>query len=165
MLRFLSLLYLMLPVYAANMAAPFSRFAPRWARPIHERWLGSHKTWLGVGLAVLAASLVAWAQAQLAWGGELLPDARWFVLGPSCGLAAMLGDSSKSFVKRRLGIAPGQSWAPADQLDYVAAGLLALSWWVKLRALDVLLVLAVSWAGTVAVNRLSYRLGIKRTPN
>jgi CDP-2,3-bis-(O-geranylgeranyl)-sn-glycerol synthase len=165
MLRFVSLMYLMLPVFAANMAAPFSRYAPYFARPISQRWLGSHKTWLGVGLAILAATAVAWVQSRLAWRGDLMRGAPWLVLGPTCGLAAMLGDSSKSFIKRRLGFAAGQSWMPADQLDYVIAGLLALSWWVNFGAMDVALVLGVSFAGTVVVNQLSYRLGIKRTPS
>lgn len=41
------LLYLVPPVYAANMAAPFVRLLPGTPRPIHERWLGAHKTWQG----------------------------------------------------------------------------------------------------------------------
>jgi CDP-2,3-bis-(O-geranylgeranyl)-sn-glycerol synthase len=157
-------MYLMLPVYAANMAAPFSRYAPRWAVPISERWLGSHKTWLGVALAVLAATAVAWVQSRLAWRGDLLRGAPWYVVGPTCGVAAMLGDSLKSLIKRRLGFAPGQSWMPADQLDFIVAGLLALSWWVDFTVADLALVLGLSFAGTVVVNRLSFSLGIKRTP-
>jgi CDP-2,3-bis-(O-geranylgeranyl)-sn-glycerol synthase len=154
----------MLPVYAANMAAPFSRHWPHLARPISARWLGSHKTWLGVGLAVAASTAVAWMQWQLAWRHDLLSDSRWFVVGPVCGAAAMLGDSAKSFFKRRLGMVPGQRWVPADQLDYVVAGLLALSGWVAFSWTDVAIVLGTSFSGSIAVNRLSYRLGVKDTP-
>jgi CDP-2,3-bis-(O-geranylgeranyl)-sn-glycerol synthase len=164
MFRIAQLLYLMLPVYAANMAAPFARFMPGLAYPISRRWLGSHKTWLGCVLAVVASTATAWAQSRLRWSGALVNYDDWLVLGVVCGLAAMAGDSAKSFVKRRLGIAPGKPWLPADQLDYVVAGLLALSAWYRPTWTDVAIVLSLSFAGSIAVNRLSHRLGIKRTP-
>lgn len=162
--RLAQLLYLLLPVYIANMAAPFSRCWPAAARPISERWLGSHKTWLGYALAVLAATLTAWAQSRLAWQGGLVDYGDWPALGVTCGLAAMLGDSAKSFVKRRLGISPGARWVPADQLDFVLAGLLALSWWVDLGWTDVAAVLLVSFVGSLAVNRIAHAIGLKSTP-
>lgn len=164
MSRIVQLIYLMLPVYAANMAATFARLAPAWARPISERWLGSHKTWLGCALAVAAAMATAWAQSRLNWDGSVLDYDDWLAVGAASGLAAMAGDSAKSFVKRRLGIAPGEPWIPADQLDYAVAGLLVLSHWVSFVWTDVAFVLAFSFVGSLAVNRLSARLGIKRTP-
>jgi CDP-2,3-bis-(O-geranylgeranyl)-sn-glycerol synthase len=164
MFRAFQLLYLMLPVYAANLAAPFARVLPGVPQPISLRWLGSHKTWRGCALAVLAATLTAWLQSLAQWRGSLIGYDDWLVLGVACGAAAMAGDSAKSFVKRRLGIAPGRPWVPADQLDYVVAGLLALSLWHRFGWADVAIVLAVSFAGSLAVNRLSARLGIKDTP-
>jgi CDP-2,3-bis-(O-geranylgeranyl)-sn-glycerol synthase len=162
--RVVQLLYLMLPVYAANMAPPFVRYWPGRVRPISERWLGSHKTWLGYGFAIVAATAVAALQWRLQWAGGLVDYAQWARLGPACGLAAMLGDSAKSLVKRRLDIAPGERWVPADQLDFVIGGLLALAWWVDLRATDVAIVLGVTFAGALAVNRMAHALGIKDTP-
>jgi CDP-2,3-bis-(O-geranylgeranyl)-sn-glycerol synthase len=164
MFRVAQLLYLMLPVYVANMAAPLARLMPRLARPISQRWLGSHKTWLGCALAVVAATAMAWGQSQLGWSESLVRYDDWFLLGPVCGLAAMLGDSTKSFVKRRLEIPPGKPWIPADQLDYAVAGLIALSVWYRPDWGDVLTVLALSFAGSIIINRLSYWLGIKSTP-
>lgn len=164
MFRIAQLLYLMLPVYAANMAASFARFMPGSGYPISPRWLGGHKTWLGCALAVAASMSTAWAQSRLRWSGSAVNYDDWFALGAVCGVAAMAGDSAKSFVKRRLGIAPGRPWIPADQLDYVVAGLLALSVWYRPAWIDVVVVLALSFAGSIAVNRLSHRLGIKRTP-
>ncbi|MCW5657249.1 MAG: CDP-archaeol synthase [Burkholderiaceae bacterium] len=164
MWRLLQLLYLMAPVYAANMAAPFARALPGVPRPISERWLGSHKTWRGSLLAVLASTLTAWVQARLQWSGAVIRYDDWLALGLLCGVAAMAGDSAKSFVKRRLRIAPGAPWIPADQLDYVVAGLLALSLWHRFDWTDVAIVLAASFVGSLGVNRLSHRLGIKSTP-
>ncbi len=133
-------------------------------RPISERWLGSHKTWLGYAFAVVAATAVTVLQWRLDWPGGLADYAQWARLGPACGLGAMLGDSAKSLVKRRLGIAPGQRWVPADQLDFVLGGLLALAFWVELGWLDVVLVLAMSFAATVLVNRIAYAIGVKNVP-
>lgn len=164
MFRIAQLFHLMLPVFLANMAAPLARLAPRLARPINQRWLGGHKTWLGCALAIVASTATAWVQSWLDWSGSLVGYDNWFLLGPVCGLAAMVGDSTKSFVKRRIGIEPGKPWIPADQLDYAVAGLLALSVWYRPAWIDVVTVLLISFAGSIIVNRLSYWLGIKRTP-
>lgn len=164
MTRTIQLLYLMLPVYVANMAAPFARVLPGEPQAISPRWLGAHKTWRGCALAITAATLVAWAQSRLGWSGDLVSYDRWLPLGLVCGTAAMVGDSFKSFVKRRIGIAPGKPWIPFDQLDYVVAGLLALSLWHRFSTADLVLVVTVSFIGSLLVNRLSAHLGIKSTP-
>ena len=130
-MRLVELVYLMLPAYFANMAAPFSKFWPGWNAPISRRWLGARKT----------------------------------VVGLAQGTGAMSGDGAKSFVKRRLGIAPGHRWVPADQLDFVVGALL-LTWpWLTwLHFTDVLLILAFTFVADIAVNRISFRLGIRDTP-
>jgi CDP-2,3-bis-(O-geranylgeranyl)-sn-glycerol synthase len=76
----------------------------------------------------------------------------------------MAGDCAKSFVKRRLGISPGERWVPADQLDYGVAGLLVLGMWYPFDWRDVVLILVVTFVGSLLVNRLSPGLGIKGTP-
>jgi CDP-archaeol synthase len=53
---------------------------------------------------------------------------------------------------------------PADQLDFVLGGLLALAFWVELRWLDVVLVLDLSFAATLLVNRIAYAIGVKNVP-
>jgi CDP-2,3-bis-(O-geranylgeranyl)-sn-glycerol synthase len=162
--RITQLLYLLLPVYAANMAAPFSKYWPGKVRPISERWLGSHKTYLGYVLAICAATITCWVQSKLGWSGSLVNYREWFALGPVCGLAAMLGDSVKSLVKRSLHIAPGRPWVPADQLDFVIAGIAVLTFWVPFTWMEIGFLLAFSFAADILVNRLSCWLGIKETP-
>ena len=163
MTRIAGLLYLMLPVYAANMAPPFIRFWRGWNPPIDRRRLGVHKTVLGFVVGVLAGTATAALQNALSWHGNLVDYSAWPALGPACGFGAMAGDSLKSFFKRRRGIAPGVRWIPADQLDFVVGGLLALSFWIRLPWPDVLLILAVSFVGDIAVNQLAFRLGIRTT--
>jgi CDP-2,3-bis-(O-geranylgeranyl)-sn-glycerol synthase len=54
-------------------------------------------------------------------------------------------------------------WIPADQLDFVL-GALALAWpWLTIGWRDVLAILAITFIGDVAVNRISFRVGIRQT--
>ncbi len=163
MLRFAQLFYLMLPVYFANMAPPFVKYWSGWNRPISRRWLGDHKTVVGFLLGVAVATVITFIQSLIAWREGLTSYDRWLTLGLACGFGALGGDALKSLIKRRCGIPPGQPWIPADQLDFVIGGLVALSLFVTLRPLDVALILAVSFLGDIGVNHLSFRLGIRNT--
>src|SRR5258706_2837963 len=126
MARLIELLYLMLPAYLANMAPPFTKFWPGWNRPISQKWLGAHKTVIGFSLGVVTALFVACIQSRIDWSGSLWPASSWIAIGLAQGFGAMAGDSLKSLVKRRIGIAPGQTWIPPDQLDFPLGALLLL---------------------------------------
>ncbi|MGH7276562.1 MAG: CDP-archaeol synthase [Candidatus Rokuibacteriota bacterium] len=160
-MRALQLLYFMAPAYVANMAPPFVRYWKGWNRPISERRLGSHKTVVGFAVGVLAAVLVAFLQSRLAWNGALVADGGWLDLGVRMGAGAMAGDCVKSFFKRRRGVAPGGTWIPFDQLDFVV-GALVLVW---LRAAlawgDLAIILVLSFGGHILVNHLGYWLGVR----
>lgn len=159
--RVAQLVYFMLPAYAANMAPPFVRSWKGWNPPIARRHLGSHKTVLGFAAGVGTAVLVAWLQSRIAWDGSLADTGAW--LGLRFGLGAMAGDSAKSFLKRRMGIAPGARWIPFDQLDFVV-GALVLTWSrASLSWIDVAVILVVTAVGHVLVNHLGYWLGIRDT--
>lgn len=161
--RLADLVWFMAPAYAANMAAPFARFWPGWNRPLHEAHFGSHKTVAGFGLGVVAA--LAASGLQSAMGGTAhriaLP---WWLAGLGFGLGAMGGDALKSLFKRRRGVPPGQPWIPFDQLDFVVGALLLVGPFTMLSLGDVATLALLSFAGDIAVNRVSYRLGIKRSP-
>ena len=157
------LLYLMLPVYLANMAPPFVRFWPGWNPPISVPLLGSHKTVIGFAAGVAVAVAAAFIQSRLRWYGSLLSPSHWLAAGFAAGFGAMAGDSLKSFFKRRLRIAPGQRWIPFDQLDFILGGLVALSFFVRLDWIDIALICAISFVGDVLVNQLSFHLGIRET--
>jgi CDP-2,3-bis-(O-geranylgeranyl)-sn-glycerol synthase len=163
MFRILQLAYLMLPIYFANMAAPFAGHWRGWNRPISRRWLGSHKTVVGFALGVATAVVVTFVQSRVHWSGSLISYEHWLLLGLGCGMGALGGDSIKSFIKRWLDIPPGQSWIPADQLDFIIGGLLVLSFWARLNWLDVVSILALSFVGDVIVNHAAYSLRIRKT--
>jgi CDP-2,3-bis-(O-geranylgeranyl)-sn-glycerol synthase len=163
MLRFLQLVYLMLPVYLANMAPPFAKYWHGWNRPISRRWLGDHKTVIGFALGVAVAVAVTFVQSRIDWNAGPANYDHWLPLGFACGCGALGGDALKSFIKRRLRIAPGQAWIPADQLDFVFGGIAGLSFFVTLNLTDILVILVASFVGDIAVNHLSFRLGIGDT--
>jgi CDP-2,3-bis-(O-geranylgeranyl)-sn-glycerol synthase len=163
MLRFLQLVYLMLPVYLANMAPPFVKYWRGWNRPISRRWLGDHKTVIGFALGVAGAVAATFAQSRINWKAGLVNYDQWLALGFTCGFGALGGDALKSFLKRQLGIAPGRSWIPADQFDFVLGGLAGLSFFVALDLTDVIVILVASFVGDIAVNHLSFQLGIRDT--
>ena len=104
MIRLIELLYMMLPIYVANMAPPFVKYWRWWNRPISKRWLGSHKTVLGFFLGIAAAILTTLLQSRIHWQGDLVCYKRWFLLGLACGCCAMIGDSLKSYLKRTLNL-------------------------------------------------------------
>jgi len=157
----LQLLYFMAPAYAANMAPPFVRYWKGWNRPISRRWLGEHKTIIGFGIGVLAAVVMTFIQSRVAWPGTLITYDHWAALGVRFGAGAMAGDVAKSFVKRRLGIAPGHPWIPWDQVDF-ALGALALVWGrAALPWVDLATILLLTAAGHILVNHLGYWIGIR----
>lgn len=160
----LQLLYFMAPAYLANMASPFARHWRGWNRPIHERLLGSHKTVVGFAFGVLAGVLGTALQAWIDAPFGLIDYAHWPLLGLGFGFGAMAGDCLKSLFKRRLHIAPGTHWIPFDQIDFALGALALIGPFVVLSWGDVLLILAMTFVGDLAVNRIAFRIGIKDTP-
>ena len=162
--RLLELVWLMLPAYCANMAPPFVKFWHGWNRPIHRRLLGDHKTMVGFGLGVAVAVGAAFVQSRLSPAVSLLwsPDG-WLAVGLASGVGALGGDAIKSFCKRRLGIAPGVSWIPADQLDFVVGALIGLAIFVPFSLSEVLMVLGFTFVADIAINQIAFRVGIRDT--
>lgn len=95
-----------------------------------KRIFGDHKTWRGLVFGIIGGGLCN----VLLGGGiaavfgdftsELFFDA--FKLGAVLGFGALLGDAIKSFFKRQLNIAPGKSWVPFDQVDWILGALIAV---------------------------------------
>lgn len=164
LVHLLRLAYFMLPAYCANMAPPFVRFWRGWNPPISRRWLGDHKTVVGFLAGVCAGVLATGLQRLIDAPIALVDDRHWFVLGLRFGVGAMLGDTLKSFAKRRLRIAPGERWIPFDQLDFVLGALILVAPQVELSWPDIALVLALSFVADVVVNRLAFHCGIKDSP-
>jgi CDP-2,3-bis-(O-geranylgeranyl)-sn-glycerol synthase len=158
------LLYVMAPAYAANMAPPLVKFWHGWNRPISARWLGEHKTVIGFGVGVAAAVVTAVMQSRVPCSRSPASIEHPLRDGLRMGLGAMVGDTIKSFFKRRSGIPPGAPWIPFDQTDFVLGALaLTASGESRLSAREALAIVALSMAGHVVVNHIGYYLGIRDT--
>lgn len=166
-------LYLFAPlVVAAALSGLVLRFdlLPALRRPIDagrtfrgRRWFGDNKTWRGVVIAIAGSVATTFAQKFLLaralpqlelvrYEAMSLPELVLF--GSALGGGATLGELPNSFVKRQLGILPGQPARGAlsalfyvwDQIDLLAAWPL-IAFWVRptpaLVAISALLVLAI----------------------
>jgi CDP-archaeol synthase len=150
--------------------------APALARPIDagRRWrgrpvLGSNKTWRGFVVMPTASAITIAVQQALATRSRHLaalaslcrgaPPA-WMV-GATCGAAYVLAELPNSFVKRRLGIAPGDIGPRAraaqyaiDQLDSVVGCAVAIRTFYRIDMMDAAASGLVGAACHVAVERL-----------
>ena len=150
----LETIWLLLPAGVANTAPVFAakyNWFPTLNRPIHERLLGSHKTWRGVVAGIIFGSI-----AGLLLGHGLL-------LGAALGAGALGADSLKSFIKRRLHIAPGKSLPVFDQIDYVIGALIVASLFVSLSAAHVLIAIIIFGVLSFATSWIGMKLKIKKS--
>jgi CDP-diacylglycerol--serine O-phosphatidyltransferase len=137
-------------------------------RPISNRLFGANKTWRG--------ALVMFTGVFLATGAcwSLMPEEldTWPLAGALIGAGTVLGELPNSFLKRRLGIAPGERrLTPAglalvvyDQADFVPGIALALLpvWTMPIDTLAIGFV-AVA-AVHFVVNVVGYLIGAREKP-
>ncbi len=117
-------------------------------RPI----LGISKTYRGVVAAIVATSLCA-PLLGLTWS-----------IGLRIGIAAMLGDITASFIKRRLNIPPHGRATGLDQLPESLLPLLAVWRPLSLNLLDAIIICALFTIGEMAVSPVLYRLRLRERP-
>ena len=150
--------------------------APVLARPIDgdRRWrgrplLGGNKTWRGFVVMPAASAITIAAQQTIAARfpdlAELAPLRRGappaWIAGGICGTAYVLAELPNSFIKRRLGIAPGTSAPSArvaqyvvDQLDSVIGCAIAIRSLYRIDGVDAAASALLGAGCHVAVERL-----------
>ena len=159
-------LYFFLPAYFANMAPVLVRKIKFCDKPIWEKKLGKNKTWRGLIAGTLTGGLVFFIQKiiyNLSFTSFSLINYSNFslALGFLLGFGALIGDSTKSYYKRKAEIPAGKPWPVFDQLDFVIGGITA-SFFIFVPPAEVLLVLLLlSPALHVIVNLIAYYLGIR----
>ena len=139
-------LWFFAPAGLANAAPVFANKIPRsdWlAVPLDfgkslrgRRIFGAHKTLRGLLSGVVVAELAILLQRTLYIHSNLFRDISLYVnyqniniwlLGFLFGFGALGFDAIKSFFKRQIGVKPGSTWFPFDQIDYIIGGLLLSS--------------------------------------
>lgn len=133
----------------------------RWAWPLDgglrftdgRRLLGRSATLRGLAGALIATPGVAVLLGFSAYTGLLV------------GLFAMIGDALSCFVKRRLGLEPGDRAIGLDQVPESLLPLLAvmevrgLGWW------DLALLVLAFTLFSLVVSRILYRLKLRKRPH
>ncbi len=182
-------LYLFTPLLLSSLLSAlvihFDWFAA-YFRPIDgghslggRRLFGDHKTWRGVVVAVLGCIIGVWVQKHAvpsAWVEQLAvvdySRANPLAMGAAMGCGATLGELPNSFVKRRLGVAPGATamgvrailffvW---DQIDTLTGAWPLLLPWVR-PSLPL-----VSWSFVLALivhplsSAVGYLIGVRKSP-
>ncbi len=163
----------------------YSRCAKRFSKPIDggrtfrgKRIFGDNKTWRGfvvmvpaVGFAFLFLGLLR-GYVPSEYRSGLWPISPWQYVLAGCwvGFAFMLSELPNSFLKRQLGVQPGQlprqRWAKIvcfvlDQVDSIAGALLALSLVLPLPIATWFLVLMLGTVIHWLFNLVLFLLGAK----
>lgn len=164
-------IYLFLPAFVANGAPVVAKKLPivsQWTRPISTPLFGANKTYRGFAIGVGAAVVCALVQYSLRdlWFFKELNELhnsleQSVLVGSLLGFGALLGDLAKSFVKRRVGIAPGQAWPILDGIDYVIGAVICIWPLYHSTVLDVVVLLIAAPLLSLLANTFSYVVGWK----
>jgi CDP-2,3-bis-(O-geranylgeranyl)-sn-glycerol synthase len=178
----LFVIWFFLPAGLANMTPIFAAQLPyirRWSFPLDgyatfrgKRVFGSHKTIRGVLSGMLIGILTVYLQVYVY---AHVAFVRTFVLldytaiqpllfGVLASGGALMGDAIRSFFKRQLGIAPGKSWFPFDQLDYVIGGIALTAVYVQLTFWQYLLLCLIWFLLHPLATFIGFVLKLKDSP-
>ena len=176
-LEFVQVVYFFGPAYAADVSPILAaRLFPKLDAPIDggmtlrgRPLLGTHKTWRGL-LACVAAGVTFWEGQRMLyhlgfWRELALVDyaAEPLLPGLLMGVGAGIGDTVKSFLKRRAGIAPGSPWLGFDQLDFFLGAVACVSL-IHVPPIGVVLaVLPLVFACDIAATTMFWLLGLKQS--
>jgi hypothetical protein len=123
--------------------------------PVSIRWLGENKT----VAAYYAGPILGGLTTYVLWEDHPI------LIGMILGLAAVLGDHAKSFIKRQRGMPPGTKWF-WDRVDYAVGGIIAgficispFTWE------NAIIIFAMAWLVHMIGNPISYMLGLRKTPH
>ncbi len=153
----------MFPVLFAKLSLPLGF-------PVSEKYFGNHKTWRGFYAGYLGALFILFFQAQVQNSYAIFQfhsilnyqEINIFFYAFLFGVGAMVGDSLKSFFKRKFDKKAGEFWFPFDQLDFVAGSLVFLSPFFLPDWKVILILFIVTPVLHLLVNVLAYLIGFKK---
>lgn len=154
----------MMPVFAANIPG-----LNKWNQPLdgglafhNKRILGDHKTIRGLVTGVIAGMLTAVMLVH--FSPDVYYGANPLLVGFLLSFGALLGDSVKSFFKRRVGIPSGKTWFPFDQIDYIVGGILLSLLVVQLSIKTYAVIFLLYFCLHVLSTTIGYLLRLKSSP-
>lgn len=173
-----------LPVGVANMAPVLVAKLPllkQFTYPLDfyktyrgKRVFGDHKTVRGLIAGIILSIATISLQQYLYYldisllhlfAFDYLEVVNPFIFGTLAALGALLGDAIESFFKRQINVAPGRSWFPFDQIDFIIGGIVFLYPYFPLSSYIFYLVILTVWFGMhILVSWTGYMLGVKDAP-
>lgn len=163
------------PAFVANASPLIAKNVLRNRHPIDfgknfvdgKRIFGENKSWEGFIVGVFVSTLVGIALSPLYSYMTLELAIAGFVQG----LGSMVGDLANSFLKRRLDLRPGAPLPVLDQVSFIVASLIFTRILgvdqlvgIKLRTIEILLVIAVALVLHPLTNYIAYLLKLKEVP-
>lgn len=164
-----------LPAGIANMSPVFANkilILRDWKTPLDfgkswhgKRLLGDNKSLRGLVFGTAMAALTALLIRLFTNPADNLQiHASFILVGALMGAGALLGDAVESFFKRRVGVAPGNSWFPFDQIDYIIGGLLVI-YPIYRPPLSLMTTILLLYFGLhLTTSYVGYLLGLKDKP-
>jgi CDP-diglyceride synthetase len=161
------------PVLALDLFKPLKRPLDGGATIRGRRVFGDNKTWRGAILMVAGPALAALALTRWPAFRDALPDAVAdappLLWGALVGLGVVVGELPNSFLKRRLGIAPGTQRRGGagivlivlDQADLVPGVWLCVAPVYVLPVLTALVAFAAVTAVHLLINVIGYAIGAR----
>jgi len=156
---FLFILWIYLPAFVANSVPVLVSGIPgicHWTQPIHEKIFGKNKTWRGLLCGVGAAMVVS---ALFVPAFESIPQK--LLWGFLLGFGALGGDLIESFIKRRIGLAPGKALPFFDGVDYMVGGIAFGLFLFIPEGVFIVFLLLVGPILSLLANIIAYFLGLK----
>jgi CDP-diacylglycerol--serine O-phosphatidyltransferase len=146
---------------------------PQLKKSIHVKWFGANKTWRGFVLMPVLTVVGLWLeQIQEPYlDVQILRNHPTLLLGSLLGFSYALFELPNSFLKRKVGIKPGQMsdknpwlFSVLDQADSVVGCLLVYLCFVPL---NISIILGIVLGGTLIhllFNLLLYSVGLRKNP-
>jgi CDP-2,3-bis-(O-geranylgeranyl)-sn-glycerol synthase len=117
---------------------------------------GKNKTFRGFFCGLAIGTVVGLAESMI-FGYPIL-------FGLTLSLGALLGDLAGAFLKRRLGLVPGDMLPIVDQVDFIVGAVL-FSFFIMILSWElVVVVLIVTPPIHLLTNFVAYKLGLKSNP-
>ncbi len=125
-----------------------------------RRILGDSKSWEGFIAGIITGILASFTQYFI----EKTPLT--IVRGFTISIGAMAGDIIGAFIKRRMGLRPGEPLPVVDQLMFivVAIGLGALLNLIYITLAQFIFVLILTFILHITTNYIAYKLNLKEVP-
>lgn len=120
---------------------------------------GKNKTFRGFFYGLIAGTMVGLVESVF-FGHHIL-------FGLLLSLGALFGDLAGAFLKRRIGLAPGDLFPVVDQVDFILGAILfslPISFQIELSWVLVIAVLIITPPIHLLTNFAAYKLGLKSNP-